>query len=249
MRAAARMEMRISFEDKQLLNQAAALTGHNATSFVLETALKEAKRVWEAAHSVLLSAQDFDTLLKQMDTPTQPNPALWQALQRTQAGQQAGQQVVRFHSLLEAHTYEFGSGDLQVDRFLQRQASSQEQADVSRVYVLADANNHIRAFYTLRAAEVQRVGGAVGLSLPRYPLPALRLGLMAVDAGWQRQGMGAWLIADAIRRCAEAAEALGVYVLIADAERASAQTWFRRFGFLPFPDNPTQLYLPLIALD
>lgn len=70
---AARIEMRISSENKNNLQQAATISGVDLTSFVLMAALKEANKVIVQQHERTMSQRDqqkFFQILMADDEPT-----------------------------------------------------------------------------------------------------------------------------------------------------------------------------------
>ncbi|WP_352905274.1 GNAT family N-acetyltransferase [Mesorhizobium sp. M0816] len=80
--------------------------------------------------------------------------------------------------------------------------------------------------------------------LPRYPvLPAILVGRLAVDAGYQRRRVGSALIVDALRRSVSAAPA--AFALIVDAKDDQAVAYYRRHGFTSFQSRPASLFLPI----
>lgn len=72
----ARMELKTTFDAKELLNQAAALDGMDLTSFVLGPAIEKARRV-VAEHAVIaLSKSGQATLAQLLNNPQPPTGAM-----------------------------------------------------------------------------------------------------------------------------------------------------------------------------
>jgi hypothetical protein len=75
------------------------------------------------------------------------------------------------------------------------------------------------------------------------------------DQRYSGAGFGADLLVDALRRIAEAADALGISVVLLDVldcgdpqRTARRQALYASYGFQPLPSNPTRLFLPLKAI-
>ena len=85
------------------------------------------------------------------------------------------------------------------------------------------------------------------LRLPNYPVPIALLGRLAVDKNFQRQGLGSILLADAIQRVEQVCEVLAVYAIVVDALNPTAAGFYQQFGFMPFPEKPLSLFLPLTS--
>jgi uncharacterized protein (DUF1778 family) len=75
-----RMNLRVRPEQKATLVRAAALRNTDLTDFVLQPALREAKRVIEEAERVMLSERDSLMVLKLLENPPAPNARLRKAL-------------------------------------------------------------------------------------------------------------------------------------------------------------------------
>ncbi len=69
------------------------------------------------------------------------------------------------------------------------------------------------------------------------------LARLAVDRRHQGKGLGRSLLQDAMLRSAEAAERIGVRVLLVHAKHEQARRWYERFGFERSPADPLQLML------
>ncbi len=81
----------------------------------------------------------------------------------------------------------------------------------------------------------------------RYPrqIPVTRLGRLAVRADLQGQGLGPFLLADAIARTRQAALSVGSAGLFVDARDVHAARFYARYGFTACIERPLQLFLPL----
>lgn len=75
-----RMNLRISPQAKARLVRAAALRHTDLTTFVTQTALREADAVIEADEVIRLSDRDYKTVLSLLENPPPPNARLKAAL-------------------------------------------------------------------------------------------------------------------------------------------------------------------------
>lgn len=244
--AEARMEMRLSPQDKALINQAASLKGSNATAFVLASALSEARRLLGDNAEVRLSGADLALLKTSSGAPVLGSTALQEALLRHRGLDSA---LASLFQRLDPARHELGSfdcGDERQNEFLQRQALTQERFDLARVYVLTDAlvPSRVLGYYTLSAISLG--GGGSAIAAP--PLPALRLGRLALDRGLQGRNLGALLLADAVLRSAEAADIMPVFALLAAPRDEPEEAWYEGYGFRRFADQAGTLFLPLAGL-
>ena len=70
------------------------------------------------------------------------------------------------------------------------------------------------------------------------PLPVMVLGRLAVDKGFQRDGIGAGLLCDAVRRTLQAAEIAGIRAILVHAISEAAKRYYENFGFVASPVDP-----------
>ncbi|WP_252178422.1 DUF1778 domain-containing protein [Endozoicomonas sp. 4G] len=78
-----RITARIDPDTKELLAQAAAITGVSSiNSFVLSAAIEKARQIIDRKRTLKLSQQDAILLVKALDEEVKPNPRLKQAAQR-----------------------------------------------------------------------------------------------------------------------------------------------------------------------
>jgi predicted GNAT family N-acyltransferase len=86
--------------------------------------------------------------------------------------------------------------------------------------------------------------------LPKYPLvPATLLGRLAVDVRLRGKGAGEHLLMDALRRALEASREVASVAVVVDAKDDSAVSFYRRYGFIGFADQPRRLFLPMAVIE
>lgn len=133
----------------------------------------------------------------------------------------------------ETQNFECGVGAL--NEWLKKRALLNHLSGASRTYV-ATAGKRIVAYYCLSAGSIQHaaVPGRVRRNMPE-PIPALILGRLAVDAQYQRRGLGPMLILHAIDRTHELAEGVGIRALVVNAKDEQAAHFYKRFAFVESP--------------
>jgi len=148
---------------------------------------------------------------------------------------------------------DFDCGDAALNDYLARFARQNHQTGVSKTFVAVttDDATRILGYYSLSAGELafDRVPPEATRRLPRYPLPVVRLGRLAVARSLQGLGLGGQLLLSAGERALAVAGQAGVVALAIDAKDAGAAAWYERFGALPLLDAPQSLILPLRAIE
>lgn len=142
----------------------------------------------------------------------------------------------------------FACGEPALDDYLQRHASQDIKRGVARVFVACPVGQpqQIAGYYTLSAASVaaQTLPEAWRKKLPRYPVPVVLLGRLAVSQQAQGAGLGGILLADACKRVAAASQTLAVAAIVVDAKNERAAAFYRHFGFIELPGLPGRWMLP-----
>ncbi|HZX32498.1 MAG TPA: GNAT family N-acetyltransferase [Rhodocyclaceae bacterium] len=144
----------------------------------------------------------------------------------------------------------FDCGTPPLNEWLATMASQQQKKNIARTFVLVDlaAPETVLGFYTLAVSEV----GRNGLPNPKkYPnrVPVVRLGRLAMNKSLQGQGLGEQLLFNALERIAEISLNAGIAAIAVDAKDAKAADFYRKYGFVPSPANPLQLFLPTPTLQ
>jgi GNAT superfamily N-acetyltransferase len=160
--------------------------------------------------------------------------------------------MLRIEPLSRRHDREgFDCGNPDLNDYLRHTARQHTDKGLSRTEVLVDneAPAEILGYVTVGLAEI------ITDTLPpryarKYPSRAhgVKLARLAVARSRQRQGLGALMMIRAVRRALQVADSAGIIGLFVDAKDAAAGRYYRRFGFIPLPDDPQKLFLPLATL-
>jgi len=143
----------------------------------------------------------------------------------------------------------FSCGVEALDQYLKRYARQHADTNVSRTYVAVN-DTVIRGYYSLAMSGIRRdnLPERHARRFPNFPLPVACLARLAVDMKVQHQGLGELLLADALRRCLEISESIGMIGVLVDAKDERARDWYQRYEFERLPDTPLTLWLPTAAI-
>lgn len=145
----------------------------------------------------------------------------------------------------------FSCGERSLDAYLQQLANKHQRSGISTTHVLVDAEasapKPILGYYSLSAAQLSlsELGAEQQNRLPKYPVPAARMGRLAVATAHQGRGYGDLLVGHAVSRCLALRTELGIRVLIVDALHAKAAAFYVNYGFRFCNEQATCLYLAL----
>lgn len=145
---------------------------------------------------------------------------------------------------------DFSCGNATLDRYLKEQAGQDFRRGCATPFVLAPEHRGtaILGYYTLSSygIDVGELPADVAKKLPRYPLiPATLLGRLAVDRRFQGQGIGEFLLMDALHRVLVQSAEIAAAAVVVDAIDAGAANFYQHFGFAPFPTIANRLFLAL----
>jgi GNAT superfamily N-acetyltransferase len=153
----------------------------------------------------------------------------------------------------------FRSGDVDLDRFLERYAGqNQFRHHVGTTYVAVETERII-GYVTVAPAqiEIDDLPGALRRKLPSYPLPVLRIARLAVDESTRGQGVGKLLLRFALELARRLAREFGCVGAMVDA-KPGAVSFYEALGFIPLEvlegqsdarPAPTPLFLPIREIE
>lgn len=139
----------------------------------------------------------------------------------------------------------FSCGVALIDNWAHERAAKAEQRGTAVVYVSC-CNGEVAGLYSLCTHSLVRdsiTGGWLKRNSPES-IPAILLGMLAVDKRYQGVGLGVSLLQDAIVRSLLVSEQVGAKALLVDPLDRNAEAFYRHFGFKPIPDM-TRMYLSL----
>ena len=153
--------------------------------------------------------------------------------------------------LLQKHhrTEEFDCQKHQsLNDWLKRFALTSQQSEASRTYVV-HRDNRVIGYYSLCAGSVSKAEatGRVAKGQPNYPISVILLARLAIDRREQGRKLGAALLKDALHRCSQAADIIGVRAVLVHAIDADAKNFYNHFGFGECPVD--SLHLMLLMKD
>jgi predicted N-acetyltransferase YhbS len=140
----------------------------------------------------------------------------------------------------------FNCGNQDLDDWLKTKAGQQERANNTRTFLAVDGLKVIGYYATTayrlglnEAAEMYGVGRRA------YPIPAVLLARLAVDADSQGRGIGSKLLLHALSQIAEASRHVGFEVVVVHAIDRDAVTFYAQRGFTQFQDHDLHLFMPV----
>lgn len=142
----------------------------------------------------------------------------------------------------------FDCGIDTLNEWLHKLVSQYERRDLARTYVAVEPGGiQVLGYYAISNHRVSYGalphGQAKGL--PNMDVPVVLLGRLAVDRTMQGQGLGEFLLLDALRRAHHISEQIGVRAVEVEAINEGAKNFYLKYGFLPLSDDQHHLFLPI----
>lgn len=137
----------------------------------------------------------------------------------------------------------FDSGEPSLDDYLRARALANHVEGASRCFVTCN-DGRVVGFYALAAAAVERgtAPGRIRRNMPD-PVPVILLSRLAIDRKEQKKGLGKHLLRDAITRCVQVADVIGVRAMLVHALHDEARSFYGHFEFEPSVTDPLHLLL------
>ncbi len=139
-----------------------------------------------------------------------------------------------------------------LDDYLRKQASQDVKKRVAVCFVLTPDGKTVAGFYTLSqySVDLEELPEEIAKRLPKYPrVPATLLGRLAISEKFKGQGLGEFLLLDALHRSLRQSRLIASAALIVDAKDQAAGRFYEYFDFLPLPATPRRLFLPMKTIE
>jgi ribosomal protein S18 acetylase RimI-like enzyme len=152
----------------------------------------------------------------------------------------------------------FSCGIDQVDNFFRRTANKLTKVGNVRTFVMVESEGELIGFYATNAHAIDytELPEPFARARPAHgSIPAAYIAMIGVDHRSQGRGYGGDLLVDCLTRLAEAAEALGIAVIMLDVldcgdleKVAKRLALYTSYGFEPLPSNGLRLFLPMATV-
>ena len=139
----------------------------------------------------------------------------------------------------------FDCGEPALNDWLRHRALKNESR-FSRTYVVCEGDRVV-AYFCISAGAVERAAapGRVRRNAPDS-IPVSVIGRLAVSRGHAGRGLGADILADALRRIALASQSIGIGAVLVHAKDDAARRFYMSCAeFIEYPADSRTLFLPI----
>ncbi|MBP7064289.1 GNAT family N-acetyltransferase [Ferrovibrio sp.] len=127
-----------------------------------------------------------------------------------------------------------------------RHRALKNESRFSRTYVICKSRVVV-AYFCISAGAVERLAapGKIRRNAPDT-IPISVIGRLAVDRNHAGKGLGADILADALRRIAIASQSIGIGAVLVQAKDEAAKRFYLRCAeFIEYPEDSRSLFLPI----
>jgi ribosomal protein S18 acetylase RimI-like enzyme len=145
----------------------------------------------------------------------------------------------------------FDCGENSLNAFLQRHALGNDRAGLGRTFVAVEpGQTPVLGYFTISTGSIRfdAIPDHVKKRLPRYPIPTVHIGRLAVDTRFKGNRLGETLLIEALRKAATASDTIGVYAVDVIALHDRAKSFYVKYGFVEMLDQPLHLFMPIKAV-
>ena len=241
-----RIILRVTPQQKQLLQDAAQRQDTTMTHFVLERSVQAAQEILAVDRRFVLNAEQWEGLLCGGSTGLRGIFPPCVASCRNRPCSMDRPSLSKGVSRIAPHhqVQGFDCGSPALDQYLERFAMANDRSDGARTFVALRGERVVGCF-SLAASSVEFGDAPQRLvrGLARHPVPCILLARLAVDRSEQGTGLGSSLTKQAMLKCVEAAEAIAARAIVVEAKDDGAAAFYRQFGFEPWPARPRLLLM------
>ena len=140
-----------------------------------------------------------------------------------------------------------------LDTYIQKQANQDVKRKLSVCFVINEIEtNLIKGYYTLSNTSVSSdfIPNQIRNKLPKAynSIPATLLGRLAIDNRFQGQGIGKYLLIDALKRSYEISKTIASFAVVVDPIDQDAENFYNKYGFIKLPDSG-KMFLPMKTIS
>ncbi|QEN05647.1 GNAT family N-acetyltransferase [Thiospirochaeta perfilievii] len=154
--------------------------------------------------------------------------------------------IIPISKKLELKQFDCGINELNV--YLSQYSIANDKKNIGKTFVaVGEEHNFPLGYYTVSMVQVyfHELTDDIKKSLPKYPIPSMRIGKLAVSKGVQGKRIGAYLLRDSFLRAIRISEDVALKFIVVDALNEKSKEFYIRYGFIPLKDNPLKLVISL----
>ncbi|MGB3510266.1 MAG: GNAT family N-acetyltransferase, partial [Microcoleaceae cyanobacterium] len=115
----------------------------------------------------------------------------------------------------------FDCGNSDLNEYLKKYARQSHRKGIATTFIAIPEteNRNVVGYYSVSMAEIKResLPETYRQGLPRYPLPAMRVGKLAVDKTMQGRGLGKVLLMECFKKAVRLSSEVGIFAIAVDA--------------------------------
>ncbi|HAX78660.1 MAG TPA: GNAT family N-acetyltransferase [Cyanobacteria bacterium UBA11372] len=146
----------------------------------------------------------------------------------------------------------FDCGVPELNEYLKKYARQNDRRGIAKTFVAIPegGNGDVAGYYSVSMAEIKRESLPENYrrGLPRYPVPAMRLGKLAVAVSMQGRGLGKKLLINCFEKSLRLSEEVGIFAVVVDAKDLQAKNFYLKYGFVTLEDDEFSLFIPLATI-
>ena len=142
----------------------------------------------------------------------------------------------------------FDCGVPALNEWFTTKISQFEKRDLARTYVLVEeGETSVKGYYAISNHTVvyEALPEDQAKGLPNIDMPVVLIGQLAVDSTVKGQGLGEFLLLDALRRAEYLSTKIGIQAVEVDAINEAAIRFYKKYGFVSLKDDSRHLFLPM----
>ncbi len=143
----------------------------------------------------------------------------------------------------------FNCGIDELDQYLRQFSIPNDKKNIGKTFVAVEESKPDKpiGYYTVSMAQIlfTDLPDSIKKGIPKYPVPAMRIGKLAVDSNFKGMRIGSFLLKDAFMRAVNISSEVALYCVIVDALNEAAKSFYLKYGFVAFEENPLTLVISL----
>lgn len=148
---------------------------------------------------------------------------------------------------------EFDCGVEELNTFLKKYSFQNQKNHINKMFIAIESakknQKNILGFYTLSTGQISFDSLPKEIKHPKYPVSIARLARLSTDLKYQGEGVGGFLLHDALQKIKIASEMIGIFAVVVDAKDVKAKSFYQHYGFVLLQDSDLTLCLPMKMLE